>query len=1087
VSSTFDDFADERDRLQEQVWPALRAFCAKHGARFQAIDLRWGVNKEAAAGQQTMAACLSEIAHCREVTTRPNFLVLLGNRYGWLPLPERIPEDEYLKIIDRIGGAERAILEAWYLRDDNASPSEYRLQPRRNEFLDQRRWRAVEEQMHVVLRRATSRMHLDERRRIVFEASATEQEVTAAAFDDSSSAGVVCVLRAIEGSPDVAAEERDHPVRLYVDAEPYSVEALRSLKVRLLERLEGAGGFAGEGCRSAQVLRETVRWVGDGPQFDEAYLDRFADGVYRCLEQAVAEELQQPREGIPTARSGRTTATENLDDEGLTHLFFAQHRVRFFRGRKNELARIAQYLVGADPKPLVVHGEGGSGKSALMSEAVLRAFAEHPTATVVHRFVGATPGSSDATTLLRSLCLELARHASEDVAEVPSDYARLVVDFSDRLSRATPSRPIIAFIDAVDQLPGYSGSGALPWVSLRLPACARLVLSTRPGATLEPLRVRAELLELSGMPDGDGEHLLDAWLRDAGRRLQAPQRAEVIEKFRQSRGNPLYLRLAFEQARHWDSGTGAPPENLATGVQHLILTNLFKRLEHPHRHGGILVSRALGYLAASRYGLAEDEVLDVLSRDVDVYRWFLLGARQAPPDLQREAARFPGRPPVIAPATWLTCIREAARLLDEQPWRLFGLLDRQVARRAVDLAVAAAMDPERADHVLIGLSRDGLARCELGRWTATASTTPADEAAPCESQDSDSDGILAWAREYRQIYAASWPFPTCRPSVADEDEAVLAWYGQLHGWRDQLDVLLKNVLPRSGGPRLPYVLWSRLAFDLEPYLTERRHEGAELIAFFHRELRDAAEAAYARGAVGRTIHSRLADYFRARADPDENGSWGSDGRPTDPRGLSELPYHLTRAQRWAELSDTLTDFRFAEQKAVHVGVHLGRDADQAPEVHTGVLRLQDDLDSALRHLPGAGDDRAGGIAPIITPTDLGEGLVVRCPYCRKGHPYRDEWRGEQVNCPNGDCSRLLEITPFVVRPSRVEALFAHRRHGAAFHSVATAAAGPGTYPGADPQRAAAMNRKYYEDLAGWKALPWRKRRHVPRPERPTGI
>ena len=61
VSSTFEDLKAERDALQRDVFPKLRTLCEQHGARFQAIDLRWGVRDEAALDQQTMAICLREI------------------------------------------------------------------------------------------------------------------------------------------------------------------------------------------------------------------------------------------------------------------------------------------------------------------------------------------------------------------------------------------------------------------------------------------------------------------------------------------------------------------------------------------------------------------------------------------------------------------------------------------------------------------------------------------------------------------------------------------------------------------------------------------------------------------------------------------------------------------------------------------------------------------------------------------------------------------------------------------------------------------------------------------------------------------
>ena len=83
VSSTFNDMKAERNALQEHVFPKLREMCEAKGCRFQAIDLRWGVSEEAALDQQTMNICLTELKRCQVVSPRPNFIVLLGRRYGW--------------------------------------------------------------------------------------------------------------------------------------------------------------------------------------------------------------------------------------------------------------------------------------------------------------------------------------------------------------------------------------------------------------------------------------------------------------------------------------------------------------------------------------------------------------------------------------------------------------------------------------------------------------------------------------------------------------------------------------------------------------------------------------------------------------------------------------------------------------------------------------------------------------------------------------------------------------------------------------------------------------------------------------------
>jgi hypothetical protein len=73
----------------------LRKLCEQHGARFQAIDLRWGVCDEAALDQQAMEICLREIPRCQATGVRPNFIVLHDDRYGWQSLPARISATEF--------------------------------------------------------------------------------------------------------------------------------------------------------------------------------------------------------------------------------------------------------------------------------------------------------------------------------------------------------------------------------------------------------------------------------------------------------------------------------------------------------------------------------------------------------------------------------------------------------------------------------------------------------------------------------------------------------------------------------------------------------------------------------------------------------------------------------------------------------------------------------------------------------------------------------------------------------------------------------------------------------------------------------
>ena len=91
VSSTFEDFRAERDILRGEVFPKLDTLCHSHRCRFQAVDLRWGVSPSAAREQLTMRICREEIERCRALSPNLFLLGLVGERYGWQPLPDEVP------------------------------------------------------------------------------------------------------------------------------------------------------------------------------------------------------------------------------------------------------------------------------------------------------------------------------------------------------------------------------------------------------------------------------------------------------------------------------------------------------------------------------------------------------------------------------------------------------------------------------------------------------------------------------------------------------------------------------------------------------------------------------------------------------------------------------------------------------------------------------------------------------------------------------------------------------------------------------------------------------------------------------------
>ena len=89
VSSTFQDMQYERDAIQKDVFPRLNAIAHEYGQSISFCDLRWGINTENLDSDEknykVLDVCLEEINR----SDNP-MLVILGDRYGWIPPSEMV-------------------------------------------------------------------------------------------------------------------------------------------------------------------------------------------------------------------------------------------------------------------------------------------------------------------------------------------------------------------------------------------------------------------------------------------------------------------------------------------------------------------------------------------------------------------------------------------------------------------------------------------------------------------------------------------------------------------------------------------------------------------------------------------------------------------------------------------------------------------------------------------------------------------------------------------------------------------------------------------------------------------------------------
>lgn len=105
VSSTFQDMQQERDVLQNSVLPRIKELAKQYGKSIDLCDLRWGVNtlgmSEAESSAKVLQVCFDEIDK-----SRPFFIAILGDVYGWIPdtgVVEKSTIDRNIKTDDMLG------------------------------------------------------------------------------------------------------------------------------------------------------------------------------------------------------------------------------------------------------------------------------------------------------------------------------------------------------------------------------------------------------------------------------------------------------------------------------------------------------------------------------------------------------------------------------------------------------------------------------------------------------------------------------------------------------------------------------------------------------------------------------------------------------------------------------------------------------------------------------------------------------------------------------------------------------------------------------------------------------------------------
>jgi len=582
VSSTFRDMQEEREELVKRVFPQLRKLCESRGVTWGEVDLRWGVPNEKKA--EVLPICLAEIEHSRD--SRPNFIGLLGERYGWVPKeidPELIKRESWLGDHRSKSVTELEILHGvlndpqmqdqalFYLRDpdyNEAAPiPEYRDHATAEEIAD---YGPEEAERRAAERRA-------------------KLEVIKKRIRPNGQP-----LRDESPSPEVIRE-------LLREDQYYELGTLEEVEDLGPEEAERR---AAERRAKLQTLKDRIRASGLPVRSDYPNPRALGEIVLRDMTEIIDRLFPAESEPSPLAR-------EAADQEA-----FARSRSGVYVGR-GEYTECLDAHAGGEGQPLVVLGESGSGKSALLSNWALDYRGSHPDESVLIHFVGASAASSDWAAMLRRIIGEFNGRFDLNL-EIPDDPDALRLAFASSLHMAAAKGRVVLVLDALDQLEDRDGAPDLIWLPPQIPANVRLLLSTLPGRALEELKRRGwPSLEIEPLEFAERKLLIVKYLAQYSKALD-PERVELLAGARQT-SNPLFLRALLDEIRLWGDHDTLGPEIdrylKAPSIDSLYELILRRYDADYERDRPGLTRDAFSLLWAARRGLSETELLDLLGAD----------------------------------------------------------------------------------------------------------------------------------------------------------------------------------------------------------------------------------------------------------------------------------------------------------------------------------------------------------------------------------------------------------------------------------------------------------------------------------------
>jgi nephrocystin-3 len=502
LSSTFRDFAEERDLLVRKVFPELRRKCRERQVELVDVDLRWGITEEEAQQGKVLPICLAEIDR-----SRPFFMGFIGERYGWIPEQEKYDLS--------------FIMEQPWLDQHRGGKSVTEL-----------------EMLHGVLNNPA----MEDRAFFYFRDPKWSQKKGGAYLSEGS-------------------------------LEKEKLEALK-------DRIRKSGFPVVEDYPTPEALAEQVK-----------------KDLWNLIDEAF------PESEVPDA----------LAQERMRHEAFAASRLGLYIGGTKYFEALDAAMPYEPRRPVLVTGDSGGGKSALLANWSFRFSRNNPSAILLTHCLATGADAAQPVNMAVRILREISRITGEELV-LEGDPRKALHMLTPWLTKAgafamEKGGLFVLLLDGLDKMDARHDMG---WWPSMLPEGVGLVVSCLSGKVFDAISERMdwEKLPVSPLRREDCETFIAGHLGKYRKSLTPEFTSKVLAH--PLSGNPLFLRTLLEELRVF-----GVHEELGRKLDHYLssqtVDDLFERvLERIETDNSPESVRAvLEVIWGAKESFAEDELLTV--------------------------------------------------------------------------------------------------------------------------------------------------------------------------------------------------------------------------------------------------------------------------------------------------------------------------------------------------------------------------------------------------------------------------------------------------------------------------------------------